>query len=230
MTRIRFYYTKPNINEGKKYLKSTDEYSYSHLEDVMKDYRSNMKDNSNSPHPAKCPGMNTIKKTGWTLFNREEIKGENALVEGEQAHGFVKETFPNYSISDDHVIYKLRSYWNVNIPWGYYLISTPTLYHTNEWFSLPGILDSANIVSGFEQLNSFIIMHRDQVIPVGSPISQWVLVKKENYDVVMESMNEDDHQLIIDRDILAELRITDHKKYKLIKQSGLFKSWEDNHG
>jgi len=223
MSKIRFYYTKPHLDEGKRYLKATDQYNYSNLDDIMENYKIELKNNFNQSHPAKCPGMNRIKKIGWTLFNSKEIYGKDALGQTPVAHGFVKDTFTNYPNADDYVIYKMKSYWNVNIPSGYYLISNPTLYHTKDWFSFPGVLDSENSLMGFEQLNSFIFMHKDQIIPIGSPIAQWILIKKENYEVVMESINADDEESINNRNILANIKNTDYEKYKLIKQSGLFK-------
>jgi hypothetical protein len=230
MTKIRFYYTGTDLNEGKKHFKSTSEYGYVHLEEMMNIYKSDLKNNSNIPHPARCPGMNTIKKTGWVTFNQKEIKGEDALGQTQSAHGFVKETFINYPDSNDYVIYKLESKWNVNIPSGYYLMSIPTLYHTKTWFSLPGMFAAENSLMGFEQLNSFIIMHKDEIIPVGSPIAQWILIKKEICDVTIDFINDDDKEAINNRDILTDIRMIDHNKYKLLKQSEFFRNWEINYG
>lgn len=225
MSEIRFYYTKSDINEGKKYLKSTDQYNYLHLENIIKNYKCEIHNNNpNIPHAAKCPGMNRIKRTGWISFNENEIHGKDALGYGPEAHGFVNDTFINYSNSEDYVIYKMTSHWNVNIPSGYYLMSIPTLYHTRNWFSFSGILDAENSLLGFYQLNSFIYMHKNEIIPVGSPIAQWILVKKENYNVIMESMNNNDKEAINYRNILADIKNKDYEKYKIIKQSGLFKS------
>ena len=233
MTNIRFFYDGKDLDEGKKYFKSTKDYKYNNLQDVVNEYKSILKYNNQDEalitHPAKCPAMNSIKASGWVTLNDYELSG-NAMPEDGVGPSHVTGVFPNYTNSNDYVILKYHSKWRVNIPSGYYLTSIPTLYHTGNWFSLPGNIDpDFNQYKGHMQLNSFIIMKKNDIIPIGTPIAQWVLIKKEMPEVSIELINEFDQEQEELMNYLDTLKFNDYEKYKLVKRSELFQNWSNEH-
>ena len=218
MSDIRFFYNGNNLDYGKRFLKPSSEYINNNLQDLMNQYKLMLQhDLKVGMHPAKCPAMNSIKIAGWTTFNHYELTEADAIEP-------IANIFPNYPNSDDYVLLKYNSKWNVNIPIGYYLTLVPTLYHTGNWFALPGIIDPAfKTILGTVQLNSFIFMKKGEVIPIGSPIAQWIVSKKETLNVIVELTNKEDLSLIKQKEYLRKLKETDHEKYNLVRNSQFFK-------
>lgn len=226
MEKIRFFYTGSDLEEGMKYLKPLEGYGYNNINDSLKDYRDKGPNQSDVNHPAKCPALNRINKTGWVIFSDEDID-----IKDQYSHDSwdLQHVFKNYENSDDWIIVKFTSMWNVNIPKGHYLFTAPVLYHTKDWFSLTGIIDPTyHPNSQYFQLNAFIMMKRDTVIPSGTPISQWILVQKPTVEIEYELMNDDDYESILFKDYLEKMKETDYEKYKQLKRSEFFKG--ANHG
>ena len=223
MNNIRFFYNGKNLDEGKKYFKSSSKYTDSNIQDLMNEYKTLLEYDKDSVdtilHPATCPAMNGIKGAGWTVFNHYELTAVDLI------HMAVTDLFPNYPNSNDYYIVKYESEWSVNIPTGYYLTLIPTLYHTGNWFSLPGIIDPTFKEShGVVWLSSFIFIKKGEVIPVGSPIAQFILTQKEIPNVIIELANQDDVDRIQQKQYLMKLKKEDYKRYKLVRNSENFKN------
>lgn len=221
MEKIRFFYTGSDLEEGKKYLKPLKDYGYYNIEDCLKEYRDQGPNQADINHPAKCPALNRINRTGWVTFNHEEL---DLSKQHSQPSWELQHIFKKYENAEDWIVVKSTTQWNVNIPKDHYLFSSPVLYHTKDWFSLTGIIDPVyHANQDFFQLNSFIMMKRDAIIPINTPIAQWILVKKPSVEAEYELMNKDDQESIFFKEYLETIKELDYEKYKQLKRSELFK-------
>lgn len=216
MEKIRFFYTGSDLEEGKNYFKSLKDYSYYNIEGCLKDYRQQGPNQADINHPAKCPALNRIDRTGWVTFNHEKIDSQESWD--------LNHVFKNYKNGKDWLIVKYGSRWNVNIPKDHYLFSSPVLYHTKDWFSLPGIIDPVyHNNQEFFQLNSFIMIEKNTVIPPNTPIAQWILVKKPTVEVECDLINENDRENIFFKEYMEAIKESDYERYKQLKRSEFFR-------
>ena len=221
MNKIRFYYTGGNLEDGKKYLKPLSEHSYSVISEVFNDYHKyikniGIKEARKIQHAGRCPVLHKTNNTGWVSFINNNIHNSGIVN--------LKHIFKNYPNSEGYVIHKIATGWDVSIPKGYYLISLPTLYHTKDWFSLPGIIDPATWPKWQKtiQLNSFIIKKKEDIIPDNSPICQWILAKNENVEIEYGLITEKELLDNYTKMYMSKLKINDIDRYKKLKNSELF--------
>lgn len=222
MRKIRFYYRAGNLEDGEKYLKPAREHPYPVISAAFDDYRKCLRDVGmeemlkRPAHPGRCPVLHKTNNTGWISFINKNLDTSEILD--------LPDTFKNYPNGEGYVVNKVGTGWEVSIPKDYYLISLPTLYHTKDWFSLPGVIDPANFprYQKSVQLNAFIIRKEDQVIPDNSPICQWILAKKEEVEVEYGVMTEEELLDVYNKDYMTLLKLNNIDRYKELKNSGLF--------
>jgi len=223
-----------NLDKGKKYFKPQGEYTYPNLDDVANKYKSDLEfDRAKAhgqPQTARCPGINHYKRVGYVLLNHKEIRGPDvALPIANRPNTPLVDTFPNFPNATDYVIHKYDSKWRAVVPKGYQLLSIPTSYHTNEWASLPGFINPEHSLlhKGIRAcLNAFLIIKKDQIIPIGSPIAQFMILQTAIPEVSVELHTSDDLVIEMHSQLLGKLQFEDKQKFKQAKRSHLFKSDE----
>ena len=164
------------------------------------------KNNKNQKHIAKCPGINSIVKTGWIQKTYQDIvvttngdkKSFKVEVEIDQAKGPGGDCIGNYVnfITADvfskfkpankfsmETLIKIQSPWIVYIPEGYKLLVMPVAYSDQNLFT-----STTGLLKGMNFLNVQLFWHNlngTQKIKKGTPLSQYILVKdidvKEEY-------------------------------------------------
>ena len=223
---IRFYYMGHDWKEGQKYLKPLFDYKYSNLEHVYDKYKKELAFDrhkaTSDTNVGRCPGMNSMRTSGYVLLNDEEIRGD----ESQADYRPVKKFFPDYPNADDYVIVKHASKWRASVPKDYRLLCQPTSYHTRDWTSLPGFLDpSYSVYMGIAiQMNVFFIMKKGDVIPIGSPLTQFHIVKKDGHEVLIEHHNQNDQEKEFQLQELMHNQYDNVEHYRELKRSQLFES------
>jgi hypothetical protein len=190
--------------------------------DVFKQQKENTRGQS-LRHVARCPGIISVSKSGWIQRSYQDIAiGTNGTGVGfdwntpidqsklETGHEW---NYSYISHHDDSVLaaynnlkphtlkttIKIQSPWVVYVPSGYQLLCVPIPYPDDNRFTAAiGTLDGDQ---GPNFLNVQIFWHSLQgkeVIPAGTPLVQYFLVKKEEVKVTVEQFTES---------ILEDLRI-----------------------
>lgn len=181
-----------------------------------KEVRENSSKHDTPKHIAKCPGINAISRRGWVQRAYQDI-----LINTDGSGGFAWKTPIDQSIMNlghefvfpyvgHHssslvepfgfikngtlpTIIKIQSPWIAKIPKGYYLLVLPIPYPDDKRFtSTAGILDPE---LGVNFLNIQIYWHclnSEEIIPAGTPLAQYFLVKKEEIDVEVRVADQDD--------------------------------------
>ncbi len=166
-------------------------------------------------HIARCPGIISVSKTGWIQRSYQDIAiGTNGSGTGfdwstpiDQANITTGHEWNyNYvSHHDDTVLsiynnlkphtlkttIKIQSPWVVYIPPGHQLLCVPIPYPDDNRFTAAiGILDGDQ---GPNFLNVQIFWHSlngTEVIPAGTPLAQYFLIKKQEVNTVIETVNQ----------------------------------------
>lgn len=168
-------------------------------------------------HVARCPGIISISKTGWIQRSYQDIviktNGDGAgfswrtsidqasLTSGhEWNYNYVsmhdENTIAPYNELKPNTlktILKIQSPWVVYIPKGYYLLCSPIAYPDDNRFTAAyGLLDGDQ---GPNFLNVQLFWHRlnsEELIPAGTPLAQYFLIKKEDIDCEVASFTQQD--------------------------------------
>jgi hypothetical protein len=166
-------------------------------------------------HVARCPGIISVSKTGWIQRSYQDIAiGTNGTGVGfdwstplDQANMATGHEWNyNYvSHHDDTVLaaynnlkphtlkttVKIQSPWVVYVPSGYQLLCMPIPYPDDNRFTAAiGILDGDQ---GPNFLNVQIFwhsLHGTEIIPAGTPLAQYFLIKKQEVKTVIEAVNQ----------------------------------------
>lgn len=194
--------------------------SRSWLRKVVRDFKQQLKNNPKPRHCitniSRCPGISKIMKNGWiqktwtdiTIQTNGDGVGFNWTSSIDQ-----QDLALNHNINMPYVSYhphnmygdynpsknslksiiKIFSPWIVYIPKGYYLLSMPIPYpDMHEFTAAIGLLDCddgpnfLNVQLFWHELNSEVF------IPAGTPLAQYVLVKKEKIDYNIREYNDND--------------------------------------
>lgn len=167
-------------------------------------------------HVARCPGILGITKTGWIQRAWQDI----VIKTNGDGISYEWQTPINQSIIDsDHTwrwdyvshhyedlfgiynpdkkclktVIKIQSPWMVYIPKGYYLMSMPLPYpDRHEWTAATGLLDP-DYGPNFLNVQMFWNnLEGETVIPAGTPLCQYMLVKKHDVEGVVRSYEKRD--------------------------------------
>ena len=155
-------------------------------------------------HTTKCPGIFGMMRNGWILRTWQDITIEttgdgvtcnwtSAMNQhgmcGVDAIGF----HPPVQLTDflenwDGAIrqaLKFQTGWSCKVPKGYYLLEMPVAYSDDDRFEvLPGM----HHVGGYTELNpqtKWKAPPGKVLIKAGTPIAQYMLVKREDFDMSM---------------------------------------------
>lgn len=181
-----------------------------------KDVKSASPKHNTPKHIAKCPGINAISRRGWVQRAYQDI-----LIKTDGSGGFSWKTpidqstmtlghefvFPYVSHHNSLLIepfgliknntlptiIKIQSPWIAKIPKGYYLLVLPIPYpDDNRFTSTAGILDPELGVNFLNVQLYWHCLNSEEIIPAGTPLAQYFLIKKEEIDVEIKVADQKD--------------------------------------
>lgn len=205
----------------------------------MREEKASCPINVQHTHIAKCPGISLIARQGWIQRNYQDIyiKTDGAggfewntpldqtkLVTGhEWNYPYISyhpgtDTEP-YGILKPNTmsnVIKVNSPWVVTVPKGYYLLCMPIPYHDDNRFTASiGLIDGD---AGINFLNVQLFWHclnSEELIPAGTPLAQYYLIKKEKINVEIGSYAETTLKGLRNRRLLLDSRY--NRQYKDLK-------------
>ena len=165
-------------------------------------------------HTAKCPGVFGMLQNGWILRAWQDITIETngdghsctwtsamdqkSLI-GMDAIGFhpaeqLTDFLENWDGALRQVV-KFQTGWSCKVPKGYFLMEMPVAYSDESRFEvLPGM----HHVGGYTQLNpqtKWKVASGQILIKAGTPIAQYMLVKKEEFDMTMRVISPQEERM-----------------------------------
>ena len=172
-------------------------------------------------HTVRCPGIFSLQRTGWIMRTYQDIWIEtksgsddflwqSALHQkkfypelGDYVGSHPKSQLADYMVNwpegTKKVLVKIHSPWKCIVPKGYYLLEMGLPYQDeNRFQTVPGFFSHEH---GPAQMNVQLLWKVDSgrtLIKAGTPISQYILIKKEEYDFVVNSDENMEQQKIFD--------------------------------
>jgi len=166
-------------------------------------------------HVVRCPGIISVSKTGWIQRSYQDISiGTNGSGAGfewstpidqakistdhEWNYNYISHhddtvlaAYNNLKPSTLKTTIKIQSPWVVYVPAGYQLLCVPIPYPDDNRFTAAiGVLDGDQ---GPNFLNVQIFWHSlnsTEIIPAGTPLAQYFLIKKEEVETIIESVSQ----------------------------------------
>ncbi len=169
-------------------------------------------------HILKCPGVNTIIKTGWIQKNYQDIeirtngdgKTFECLMTYDQINHKYGKLMSNY-ISDHppemfdkfrpmnnntlKTFIKFQTPWIAYIPDGYKLLQIPVSYSDENIFTA-----ATGFLKGACHLNVPVYWHQLEgrhIIKKGTPICQYLLIKDNDVETEIACANDDDYNIFL---------------------------------
>jgi len=182
-------------------------------------------------HTSRCPGIVSLIRSGWilrawqdvyiektsadSLFWRTPLNQKDMIgidqIEIHKPEEF-KNYFNNWSYSFNGVL-KYQSPWSVIIPKGYYLLEIPVAYSDDPRFeTATGYL---SYEYGQVPLNPQFFwktQENSMLIEKGTPIAQYILVKKEEVEISMRTRLPEERKL--EQVILGSKFVKNMREYK----------------
>ena len=178
-------------------------------------------------HTAKCPGIALIARQGWVqktyqdIFIKTDRSGniewrtpldQSKLMVHDFSYPYVnlhsrQDLEPYGLIKPDTfpIVIKIQSPWTVKVPAGYFLLCSPIPYNDDSRFTATmGLIDGD---AGINFLNAQLFWHvqeGQEVIPAGTPIAQYFLIKKEKIDVEIRGYTDEDLNDLRLRQVVVE--------------------------
>ena len=113
---------------------------------------------------------------------------------------------------------KINSPWVVTVPKGYYLLCMPIPYSDDNRFTASmGLIDGD---AGINFLNVQMFWHcldSEEVIPAGTPLAQYFLIKKEDINVEVAPYTKDTLRGLRNRRLLLDSQFS--RKYNSLKNT-----------
>ena len=160
------------------------------------------KNNSSHIHTVKCPGINSIIKTGWiqktyqdivitTNGNKYDFSWRSEFDQKNSKYGDIIFDYIHHHNSDQldkfrpmsqdtlKTIIKIQSPWVVYVPKGYKLLSMPVAYNdTNVFTAATGLLGE-----GLHYMNVQLYwhnLHGETIVKKNTPLAQYIVIKDIN--------------------------------------------------
>jgi hypothetical protein len=117
--------------------------------------------------------------------------------------------------SDANFIFKASCPWRIVAPKGYSILQLPLFYHFNNEFSvLPGIIRS----DIHHEINQQVLLHQSEkksiFIKRGSPFVQYIPIKRENFDLDVHFMTEEENHIFLTNDLDINSSNMGSQKYR----------------
>jgi len=190
-------------------IKKTKPSDFKWFKKAVEDYK------FNKPliHTSKCPGIVSILNFGWIQYSYQDFTIETngdkenfkctteidqkSLPNGDLIHDNISDHPPEqleklkpFPKGVLHTMIKIQSPWIVEIPTGYKLLSMPIPYNDdNRFVAAHGILKDKN------WLNIQLFWYKTnskEFVKKGTPLCQYLLIKEEEVDFVINTINEED--------------------------------------
>jgi hypothetical protein len=157
--------------------------------------------NSKTIHTARCPGIYALQRHGWVLRTWQDIEitthgdGVDFLWRtpsqiGGDAVGF----HPPHQLADYHsdwpkdtlrTLIKIHTGWRCIVPDGYYLLEMPVpMVEENRFTTVSGYFSKDTGPAHMNVQLMWHIMSGSTLIKAGTPIAQYVLVPKDQPEMV----------------------------------------------
>jgi len=196
---LKFYTLFPELINEMPVTKASHK-DFEWVKKAYEDYKANP---NVYTHTSKCPGIMSIMSTGYiqrtyqtvtitpdsdgfhwhTEIDQKKLKYGTILQDYVSAHEpNALYDFKKFQEGTLPTLVKIQSPWLVDIPKGYSLLVMPIPYHDNVTFT-----STTGILKGFSFCNAQLYIHslKDKVvIPKGTPLCQYILLKDE--EVAME--------------------------------------------
>ena len=194
-------------------IKKTKPSDFKWFKKAVEDY----KFNKTSIHTSKCPGIISILNFGWIQYSyqdfiietngdKESFKWNSEIDQKSLPNGDLMQDYISYHPPEQleklkpfpkgvlHTMIKIQSPWIVEIPSGYKLLSMPIPYNDdNRFVAAHGILKDKswlNIQLFWYKTNS------KEFVKKGTPLCQYLLIKEEEVDFVIDTINEEDKKYL----------------------------------
>lgn len=192
--------------EAKEYKHQWVARAQQHFAEIRKDPHWR---NNKMLHTARCPGIFSLQRHGWILRTWQDIvittngDGNSFTWRSASIHGGDAVTYHNelqYRDYMDHwplhtlpLVLKINTGWRCNVPKGYFLMEMPVAHaDENRFTTISGYF---NQDAGPASLNVQLLWHvmnGEELIKAGTPIAQYVLVPKEQLNMVCREVEEED--------------------------------------
>jgi hypothetical protein len=187
-------------------------------------------------HTVRCPAIFLTQRTGWVLRAWQdfviETNGSDVGFTYRYPTEFKKLADPHISWHSTeqyydfmeswrpdtlHTIIKYHSGWRAYIPSDYFLLEMPVGFSDENRFTvIPGLFDGDQ---GVFQLNVQMLWHQKNgstLIKRGTPISQYILIKKTEVDFVCRDAEENEKKLELHQLVDSTQFIRNYKESKNI--------------
>ena len=151
-------------------------------------------------HTARCPGIFTLQRHGWIMRTWQDIviqttKGDPVnfswlCAHGQDGVGFhppaqMAEFWDEWPADTMRSLIKINTGWRCIVPKGFYLLEMPLpLSEENRFTTVPGYFSRD---AGPASMNVQLLWHvtdGQTLIKAGTPIAQYVLVPKDQPDMI----------------------------------------------
>lgn len=166
--------------------------------------------NDKMMHTARCPGIFSLQRHGWILRTWQDIvittNGDGRSYQWKSAskHGgdavSHHETFQYYDFMDSWpqnthpLVLKINTGWRCNVPKGYYLMEIPVAHaDENRFTTISGYFSREAGPANMNVQLLWHVMNGEELIKAGTPIAQYVLVPKEQPEMICREERESDN-------------------------------------
>jgi len=214
------------------------------MDTAVRDYSEKKKDPAYGMdklvHVAKCPGIYNLVRHGWVMttwqdivistngdkssFNWKTPANQRAMSPesvGDMVGYHPPEQFAKFFGGFDdslQTLIKLHTPWRCIVPKGYYLLEGPMPYSNERRFTtVPGFYSAEYGVAQMNVQFKWHVLEGDTLIKAGTPIAHYMLVPKEQGDLVVQSATPE--QLLAEKVTQAELArrfVTDRSASKCL--------------
>lgn len=151
-------------------------------------------------HTARCPGIFTLQRHGWIMRTWQDIvintTKDDAVnfswlcAHGQQGAGFhpphqMADFWESWPADTLRSVVKINTGWRCIVPKGYYLLEMPLpLSEESRFTTIPGYFSRE---TGPASMNVQLLWHvtdGETLIKAGTPIAQYVLVPKDQPDMI----------------------------------------------
>lgn len=162
-------------------------------------------------HTARCPGIFTLQRHGWIMRTWQDIvittnKDDPTNFSWVCAHsqdgvGFHPPTqladfWEDWPQDTLRTVVKINSGWRCVVPKGYYLLEMPIpLREESRFTTIPGYFSREAGPASMNVQLLWHVMDGETLIKAGTPIAQYVLVPKEQHEMISRDMTPEDKEI-----------------------------------
>lgn len=166
-------------------------------------------------HTARCPGIFSLQRHGWIVRTWQDVvittkKEDNVNFSWLCARNqeYVSHHFPhqmadfweNWPEDTLRSVIKINTGWRCVVPEGYYLYEMPLpLYEEQRFTTIPGYFSREAGPAAMNVQLLWHVMDGETLIKAGTPIAQYILVPKEQPEMLCRDADERKDKLLLSR-------------------------------